>query len=78
MKTKRSKATKQSRRKWKLDVFDSFAAADKKDRQYWLSRTPRQRMQALEQLRQLNYGYGPGKPQPKFQRVLRVIELGES
>jgi hypothetical protein len=78
MKTKRSKTSKRPRAKWKLEVFESFAAVDKNDRQYWRSRTPRQRMQALERLRQLNYGYGPGKPQPKFQRVLRVIEMGQT
>jgi hypothetical protein len=51
--------------------------ADERDRRYWQSRTPRQRMQALEELRQMNYGYGKGKPEPKFQRVLKIAELGQ-
>ena len=66
------------RRKWTVEVFNSFADADEADRKYWLSRTTRQRMQALEQLRQMNFGYGPGKPKLKFQRTFRAFKLGES
>ena len=61
--------------KTKFQSFESFEAADKADREYWWSRTPQERMQALEQLRELNYGYGEGKPRPNFQRVLTVVEL---
>jgi hypothetical protein len=75
---KRSAKKNAPRRKLKMQVFDSFAQADETERLYWWSRTPRQRMQALERLRQLNYGYGEGKPRPKFQRLLKVSELGGS
>ena len=59
----------------KVQSFDSFEAADQADREYWWSRSPQERMRALEQLREMNYGYGEGKPRPKFQRVLTVVEL---
>ena len=47
------------------------------DREYWWSRTPAERMRAMERLRQLKYGYGPGKPYPKFEPIIRVMELGD-
>lgn len=64
------------RRGWTLKTFDTFAEADQADREYWWSQTPAFRLRALEELRQLNYGYGKGKPLPRFERVLRVVELG--
>jgi hypothetical protein len=54
----------------------AFAEADQRDREYWWSRTPAERMRELERLRQLNYGYGQGKPLPRFQRILRVAQMG--
>ena len=41
---------------------------DEKD--YWLARTPYERLQALEQMRQIIYGYDPSTL--RFQRVLSV------
>jgi hypothetical protein len=58
-----------------IRVFDSFAEADQADLKYWASKTPAARMRELERLRQFNYGYGEGKPLPRFQKILRVIEL---
>jgi hypothetical protein len=77
-KRKASRTTKKAKSKWSLQTFDSFAEADKADREYWWSRSPAQRMRELERLRQLNWGYGKGKPPPKFQRTFRVAEVGES
>jgi len=74
---KRHAKKKSARAPMDLVVYKTSEEADAAEREYWLSRTPRQRMQALEQLRQMNFNYGPGKPRPKFQRVLRVLELGE-
>ena len=34
----------------------SFAEMDRERREYWWSRTPQERMEALEELRILNYG----------------------
>ncbi|MCA9999986.1 MAG: hypothetical protein KDE56_29690 [Anaerolineales bacterium] len=38
---------------------------------YWLSKTPQQRLQALEQMRQIIYGYDPST---RLQRVLTITE----
>jgi hypothetical protein len=37
-------------------AYQSFAEADEELRRYWQSRTPRERMIALEELRIANYG----------------------
>jgi len=43
------------------------------DREYWLGRSPEERMQALELLRQIVYGYDPATT--RLQRVFEVAEL---
>jgi hypothetical protein len=45
------------------------------DRAYWLSKTLEERLEALELLRQIHYGYDPTTE--RLQRVLTVVELGE-
>lgn len=42
------------------------------DKEYWLSKTPLERLAALEILRQINYGYDPATT--RLQRVLEVVE----
>ena len=37
----------------------SFAEAEEADRKYWRSRTPEERLAALELSRQIAYGYDP-------------------
>jgi hypothetical protein len=44
--------------------------------EYWLSKTPGERMEALELLRQVIYGYDPAVA--RLQRVLEVVELKRS
>ncbi|HDH57825.1 MAG TPA: hypothetical protein ENF16_04350 [Bacteroidetes bacterium] len=44
--------------------------ADEKD--YWLKRTPAERLEAVEFLRQLNYDYDPVTA--RLQRVFEVVE----
>ena len=67
-----------------MDDFDSLRVdrttmetgrmSDKKsDREYWLSKTPDERFEALELLRQIAYGYDPATA--RLQRVLEVVEL---
>jgi len=46
------------------------------DRQFWLSKTPQERLAAVEFMRAVNYGYDPTTA--RLQRVLAVVELGES
>jgi len=43
------------------------------DRQYWLSKTPEERFEALELLRQIAYGYDPATA--RLQRVLEIAKL---
>ena len=43
------------------------------DRQYWMSKTPEERFEALELLRQIAYGYDPATA--RLQRVLEVVEF---
>ncbi len=44
---------------------------DREDREYWLSKTPRERLQGVETIRQILYGYDPSE---RLQRVLEVAE----
>ena len=41
--------------------------------QYWLARTPEERLEALEQIRQILYGYNPATT--RLQRILEIAEL---
>jgi len=50
----------------------SFDEAEKMDRDYWWSRTPQERMAAMERLRQMNYDYDPVTD--RIQRVLEIVE----
>lgn len=43
------------------------------EKAYWLSRTPLERLAALEYMRQVAYGYDPDTE--RLQRVIEVIEL---
>jgi hypothetical protein len=68
-----------------VDVAELFARVDRQtlvvttiddeadDRAFWLTRTPTERAQAVEFLRQMNYGYDPATT--RLQRVLEVVEL---
>ena len=47
--------------------------SDGGDREYWKSRTPQERMEYLELLRQINYGYDPVTD--RLQRVFEVAKL---
>ncbi|MBZ5609291.1 MAG: hypothetical protein LAP38_13590 [Acidobacteriia bacterium] len=43
------------------------------DREFWRAKSPRERMEALELMRQIIYGYDPATT--RLQRVLEVAEL---
>ena len=43
------------------------------DKEYWRSKTPQERLEALELMRQINYGYDPTTA--RLQRVLEIAEL---
>ena len=44
---------------------------ERADREYWLSKTPQERLQGVEIIRQILYGYDPSE---RLQRVLEVAE----
>ncbi|MBM4041839.1 MAG: hypothetical protein FJ290_25355 [Planctomycetes bacterium] len=47
-------------------------SAESDDRAYWLSRTPQERLEALETMRQIVYGYDPSTA--RLQRLLEVAQ----
>jgi hypothetical protein len=65
--------------KYKLDRsrLETVKLTDKpNDRQYWLSKTPNERFEALEILRQIAYGYDPATE--RLQRIFEVVKLDRS
>ncbi len=55
-------------------VITTASLHDESDEKaYWLSRTPEERLEALELYRQIAYGYDPNTL--RFQRVLEVAEF---
>jgi hypothetical protein len=46
-----------------------------KERDYWLTKTPQERLEAIELLRMINYGYD--STTARLQRLLKVVERGE-
>ena len=46
---------------------------DKEDRAYWLLKSPKERLIALEYLRQVMYGYDPNTS--RLQRVFEIAKL---
>src|SRR5262245_10368398 len=57
-----------------VELFDSFEKAEDADRQYWLSRTPEERLLYMEYLRRLNYGRAATA---RLQGVLEIAEPGK-
>jgi hypothetical protein len=55
-----------------IRVYGSFEEAERADREFWFSKTPIERLQHTELLRELNYG--PEVINAGLQRVLAVIE----
>lgn len=43
------------------------------EREFWRTKTPEQRLEALELMRQIIYGYDPATT--RFQRILEVADL---
>jgi len=52
--------------------ISSFSEAEEEDKAHWLSKTPEDRLVALEQMRQINYAYDPVSD--RIQRTLEVAE----
>ena len=55
-------------------AFSVASLSDPSDeKEFWLSKTPAERLQALEFLRQIVYGYDPAAT--RLQRILEIAEL---
>ncbi len=54
-------------------IFSSFEEADADERKYWRSKTPAERLNAVELMRQSAYGYDDPNTR-RLQRVLKIIE----
>ncbi|MCI0485942.1 MAG: hypothetical protein L0229_05000 [Blastocatellia bacterium] len=54
-----------------LSVSSLFEESDEKE--YWLSKTPDERLEALEMMRQIIYGYDDSTA-PRLQRVLEIAQ----
>lgn len=52
----------------------SWREAEASDRAHWRAQAPERRMEAIETLRQIVYGYDPATA--RLQRVFEVAELG--
>ena len=46
------------------------------EREYWHSKTPYERLESIELMRQINYGYDPTTT--RLQRVLEIAQLTSS
>ena len=55
-------------------AFSVGSLSDEPDEKaYWRSKTPLERLEALELMRQIIYGYNPAST--RLQRVLEIVEL---
>lgn len=57
--------------KKEIRVFSSFEESDAADREFWHSKSPDERLAALELMRQSAYGY----ENPTTRRLQRVLEI---
>ena len=57
-----------------LSVVSLSEESDEKE--YWQAKTPQERLEAVELMRQINYGYDPTTT--RLQRVLEVAQLTSS
>jgi hypothetical protein len=72
MDTDSNKPLKEQGERWS----GSMADADERDRAEWLRASPLERMEALEYIRALNYGYAEeDQPRPEFQRFYSSAQL---
>ena len=46
------------------------------DKEYWHAKTPQERLEAVELMRQINYSYDPSTT--RLQRILEVVQLTSS
>lgn len=54
----------------------SISEVSDDDKEYWHAKTPQERLEAVELMRQISYGYDPTTT--RLQRVLEVVQLTSS
>lgn len=59
--------------KKKVKVFTSFEESDLEGKKYWFDKSPLERLESLELMRQSAYGYKNPSTR-RFQRVLEIIK----
>lgn len=52
--------------------FGNFKSTDNDDKEYWLSKSFQERLEAIEYLRQIMFGYDPDTE--RLQRFLEVVK----
>jgi hypothetical protein len=66
--------TRLDRSVFEIDSLGSHSLNNRdSDRNYWRAKTPAERMEALELMRQIIYGYDPATT--RLQRVLAITKL---
>jgi hypothetical protein len=55
--------------------FSVAKLKDADEKAYWLSKSPAERIQAVELMRQMIYGYDPART--RLQRVLTIVSLAD-
>ena len=76
MKDEKDTTTLQDQNRFRMDktVFSVTTLSEKlSDKEYWLSKTPQERLAVLKLMRQINYGYDPATA--RLQKVLEIVEL---
>ena len=59
------------RKRWKLELANSFEEAERQTREYWHHATPAERLNALEMLREPFYG--TDQTSRRLQRFLELV-----
>jgi hypothetical protein len=54
----------------------SLHEQDEEEKRYWRGQSPHERLRAVEETRQMIYGYDPAST--RLQRVLEVAQIGQS
>ncbi len=55
-----------------FSVVSSFEEAEEADKAYWRTQSPQARLEALELMRQVAYGYDPATA--RLERILEVVK----
>lgn len=56
-----------------VQIFSNFADSEGEDRKYWISKTPAERLEALELMRQSAYGYENAATR-RLQNILEIVK----